>query len=340
MTAQPILQKNWAAQLDDYLIALAYSPDSQRLAALSSAGTLSLFDTGNSTRHHLPAHENGADTLAWLGNTTLATGGQDNLVKFWDAPNAQHTGTSTKQKSPVTQLLKIPNQPQLAAAAGKTLLLLNPDGTSTHTFPELPKTISHIAISPDAQTLAVATFSQIQTYKLPATGNPTAHELLPTGTSTTALLYSPDNRWLVSGNGDSSVILWQTATAEKFRMSGFGGKIDTLAFSPDSTHLATGASTDICIWDCRGPGPEGREPQMLSHDAKITALAFANNSTLATASADGNVQIFLLKNGTFTPALSMKLPAGISTLTWSPDARHLAIGTSTAILYTLQKFAE
>jgi len=48
--------KVWAAQLDDYAIDLAWSPEGRVLAVASAAGPVTLFDRANGRkRHELPA---------------------------------------------------------------------------------------------------------------------------------------------------------------------------------------------------------------------------------------------------------------------------------------------
>ena len=115
------LTKHWAGQLDDYAIDLAWSPNGTQLAAASAAGPVTIFAAEDGARQHeLPGHENGTNVLAWqpsasrpIGTAaesaatsdpaasrrlhaaaTLATGGQDGAVKFWDAAAGQHTGTA------------------------------------------------------------------------------------------------------------------------------------------------------------------------------------------------------------------------------------------------------
>ena len=46
------LTKHWAAQLDDYVIDLAWSPDGSRLAAASAAGPVRLLAAGEGALLH------------------------------------------------------------------------------------------------------------------------------------------------------------------------------------------------------------------------------------------------------------------------------------------------
>src|SRR4051794_26960918 len=60
------LTKHWAAQLDDYAIDLAWSPDGAQLAAASAAGPISLFaSVSGAKQHELPGHDNGTNCIAW-----------------------------------------------------------------------------------------------------------------------------------------------------------------------------------------------------------------------------------------------------------------------------------
>jgi WD40 repeat protein len=82
------LTKHWAAQLDDYVIDLAWSPDGAVLAAASGAGPVRLLEAGGGAAiHELAGHAAGTNALGWNpveGASLLATGGQDGTVKFWD----------------------------------------------------------------------------------------------------------------------------------------------------------------------------------------------------------------------------------------------------------------
>ena len=59
------ITKAWAAQLDDYVIDLAWSPDGRLLAFASAAGPITLFDAHGTRLCELPGHEDGTNTIAW-----------------------------------------------------------------------------------------------------------------------------------------------------------------------------------------------------------------------------------------------------------------------------------
>jgi len=83
-------------------------------------------------------------------------------------------------------------------------------------------------------------------------------------------------------------------------LSGHGGHVKAIAFSPDSALLASVASdTTVKLWDIRDAENNPHELAILTgHTDSIDAVAFRpDGSTLATGSADGSIQLWEMKNG-------------------------------------------
>ena len=333
------LTKHWAASLEDYVIDLGWSADGATLAAASSDGPVTLFAvTDGAVRHPLPGHADGVNALAWHpSQPLLATGGQDDTVKLWDATSGQQTASIPLAAGWIEHLAwgcASPGGPAaLAAAAGRTLVLLNADGSLRHRFAAAPKTISALAWPPAGGCVAAAYFGGVVIWDAE---DYVAQKEFPYANGIHALVWSSDNRWLVSGNQDPSVHLWLPAEDQEFHMSGYETKVKDIAFDHTGRWLATGGGSEGCVWDCQGQGPEGREPTMLPHDARICAVAFQNqHGTLATAAADGSVRLWSPDRRQPLRA-TVKLPAPATKLAWSPDDRHLAIGSETGLVYVLK----
>jgi WD40 repeat protein len=361
------LTKHWAAVLDDYTIDLAWSPDGSRLAAASAAGPVSIFQSQDGAKlHTLPGHDEGTNCLGWqppgpsAATATplqpaalLATGGQDGSVKFWDAAAGQHTGTAALGTAWVEHLawrpIKTPATPPsasdlhpspftlhssiLAAGAGRDLVFLNPDASLRHRFKPAPKTLAAIAWHPQGGALAAAYFGGICLWDA---DDFIAQKEFPYANGIHALVWSPEGRWLVSGNQDPSVHLWLPEEDQEFHMSGYEGKVKELSFDRTGRWLATGGGRDACIWDCQGAGPEGREPAMLPHDAKVCAVAFQKNfGLLATAAEDGSLMLWSPERKQPLRA-TLKMPAAATKIAWSPDDKLLAIGSAKGAVYVLK----
>lgn len=334
------LTKHWASQLDDYAIDLAWSPDGTQLAAASSAGLISLFAaTDGKKRHELPGHPDGTNCLAWSPTSALATGGQDGAVKFWDATTGQHTATAALGRDWIDHLVWVPSSNLghsssiLLAAAGKNLTALRPDATVAHTFKPAAKTITALAAPRQGGCVAAAHFGGVQLWD---TDDFLLQKEFPYANGIHALVWSPDQRWLVSGNQDPSVHLWIPEKDIELHMSGYETKVKHLSYDYTSRWLATSGGRDACIWDCSGEGPEGREPAMLPHDAPICAVAFQNaHGLLATAAQDGTVQLWSPERPKPLRA-TVKMPSAATKLVWSPDDHQLAIGSEKGAVYVLK----
>ncbi|MDE0636983.1 MAG: hypothetical protein OXI43_14190, partial [Candidatus Poribacteria bacterium] len=97
-----------------------------------------------------------------------------------------------------------------------------------------------IAYSPDGSKLAVASSIGVWIYDTQS-----GEELVYTGHTEYAIsiTFSPDGKMLASGNGDSTLRLWDVATGEEKRtLRGHTGNAFSVAFSPDGKTIASGGS--------------------------------------------------------------------------------------------------
>ena len=289
-----------------------------------------------------------APGLRPLTSGLLASCGQDGSVRFWDGASGIQTAEAKIASgawaelvawrpfagSPVSGItnpvlaagspVSGTRNPVLAAAAGRKLVLLNPDGSVAHAFPDAPKTLSALAWHPQGGAVAAAWYGGVCLWDA---DDHRAQKEYAYGNAIAALVWSPDGRWLVAGAQDNAVHLWLPAENEEFHMSGYETKVRELSFSPDSRWLATGGARDACVWDCSGGGPEGREPLALPHADRVCAVAFQHaHDLLATAANDHEVNLWSPTRRQPLVATA-KLTAPASKLGWSPDDTRLAIGS-------------
>lgn len=356
--------KHWAAALDDYAIDVAWSPDGTLLAAASAAGGVTLYDAATgAVKHALAGHEDGANCLAWAPTfvagvanpgipnspgsptppTILATGGQDGFVRLWNAATGAPLAEVKLGNAWVEHLAW--QDGVLFAAAGRKLVALRPDGTIAHTFPDAPKTISALAASPISSpqpstltsqppVIAAACFGHVAIWHATKF---TAEKAFPYGNAIYALAWSPDRRWLVAGCHDNAVHLWAPAEQDlELHMSGYETRLKELSFSHDSKWLATGGGRDACVWDCSGAGPEGREPLLLPHNARVTAVAYQHaHSLLAAGAANGEFTLWMPTRKNPMVA-EVTMPSAATKFAWRHDDALLAVGTEKGNLFVFR----
>lgn len=135
--------------------------------------------------------------------------------------------------------------------------------------------------------------------------------------------YSPDGRLLAVGISEAVSLHDATTLDDRGTWFDHTGKITSLAWSADSTLLASGASddNDIRIWDAA----TGRVLRRLSgHTGWIRSLAFAPSGTLlASGSTDQTVRIWDAATGQLVATLSGHT-GFIGGVTFSPDSATLA----------------
>ena len=100
-----------------------------------------------------------------------------------------------------------------------------------------------------------------------------------------AVALSPDDRFVLSGGGDSKARLWDTFTgAEIRRFEGHTGNISSVAFSPDGRRVLTGGSDTLDsadhsarLWDIETGQEIGRFD---SHGDSIRSVAFSHDGQM------------------------------------------------------------
>ena len=324
----PSLQRRYSAQLADHVITLAWSPDGQTLAAASVSGPVTLYDsrTGNG-RQFLAGHGFGTTALSWHPQGKwLASAGQDGQVKLWNPANGQLDRALDGGASWVERVAWDSTGTWLAAAAGRTVRLWDATGQLLHEYGPHPSTVADIQWKPGKAELASAAYGQL------ALWSPERTE--PAGIfcwkgSQLRLAWSPDGKYIATGDQDCTVHFWCVATAKDLMMSGYPTKVRELAWDPTGRYLATGGGSTPCVWDVSGKGPEGTEPvQLEGHANNVTALAFQHaGPLLASAGAEG-LTILWHPEKTRRPLARATLSAAITQLAWSPEDQRLAVGTS------------
>jgi WD40 repeat protein len=282
----------WTLQLLDHVSALSVSPDGRLLVAGSLGGDTVVANTmTGSVTAKLAEHPLGVLCAGWAPDgSRVAVGGQDGVLAIAD-PDGHSPGVY-RGDGWVSSLAWSPPGDRIAAAIGRSVVVMDVDATVTATYPDHPSTVTCLAWAPNGRRVAAGCYGGVAVYDPVRDAGPVRR--LAWKGSLLALAYSPDGKWLVSGNQDASVHLWRLANTEELEMSGYAAKVEHLAFDPTGRWLAVAGVGETSVWDMAGKGPSGRRPTSLAgHARRVTALAWDTKGVrLATGSADGFIAIW------------------------------------------------
>ena len=322
---------------EDHILDLTWSSCGSWLAAAEVSGPIHCLQAGQLCRTW-PGHALGTTSLAWKPDQTLlASCGQDGFVRFWEADAESAVRTSPAPDRWSTRLAWHRKGKWLAVAGGRQVAFYQEDGSLDSTTEAHCSTLSDLAWMSHDLTCITAGYQGLQTWS-PGKNKP--WQRYHWQGSSVRLAVSPNQHFIATGDQDRTVHFWRRkkpSSDDSAMMSGFAGKVEQLSWDSESRYLATGGSSDVCLWDCLLPGPEGREPRVLkgNPEAFITAVAFQPKGPwLASGNEVGELCLWRPLHEK-EPVWQWKLESSISALAWSPRGERLAIGCAEGQIYVL-----
>lgn len=325
------LEPTWSAQSPGYVEDLAFSPRGDLLAAASVEGPVTVFDGATGEQlSQLPGHGFGTTSISFsLDGRLLASAGQDGKVRLWDPVTGGELCALDGGSAWVEKVNFSPDGRYLASAAGKRIRMWKPHGGEAGPEPlwesaDHESTVTDVSWKPgSSKELVSAAYGGLTFYK-PATPEPLRR--FEWKGSTLAMEWSPNGKYIATGDQDSTVHFWIVGTGEDLQMFGYPTKVRELSWDPTSRYLATGGGPGVTVWDCSGKGPAGTTPITLEgHEDYVSDLAFQHRGPLlASAGQDGIIALW--RPGTRSPVALTACDTGAARLAWSPNDSGLAVG--------------
>ena len=337
---------------------VAFSPNGKILATGSSGGA-QLWDLVNLRRIGPPlggGTGSSSPVVAFSPNgKILAVGRNDGTVHLWNVATRQQSGEplGVKTGDVITSIAFSPRGRMLAVISNSTARVWN---LSTHQPIKSFLTgggaasLTAAAFSPDGKLLAtggvdggarlwdVATGQQV--------GSPLNHD--PAGV-VVSVAFSPDGKILATGgfshatmgsdNHSGALRLWNVATGQQIGaplVDSTTGPIESVAFSPDGTTLATGSSDGTArLWNVTAGKQTGNTINS-PINSPVASVAFSpDGTTLATGSSDGTARLW---NVTAGRPIGRPLNANdaVYSVAFSPDGKSITTANANG---TEQKWA-
>ncbi|HEX3557709.1 MAG TPA: caspase family protein [Pyrinomonadaceae bacterium] len=335
------------------IVSLAFSPDGRALAAGTMEKTIKLFDTSAwAETLTLAGHQNQVTSLAFgADGRTLASGGKDGALKLWDVSTGRELRALAGHTGLVKSLAFSPDGRLLASASfdGTVKLWKTADGGEARTLRSFEGKPVAVSFKTDGRSLLAASSDRTARVFDTATWNESrvwhgdGGEATGVAPSEVAA-FSPDERLLVTSNGDKTVQLRDLSASEPGDAASSGGAagdgtrvfesyssgVYATAFSADRHWFATGnKDKTIRVWEIA----TGRKVRTLTgHTGWVTSIAFSPDSKwLASASLSGAVKLWDNETGREAHALEGHTES-VNAVAFSPDSRWLATASGDATI--------
>lgn len=302
---------------DDHILHLAWNADGSRLLATPATGEILIVGGDAQILDKLQGHGMGNGESAWVWDEP-ATCGFNGVVRIGSRDWKPGRGLIERVKAS-------PDGKFLAAAQGKSLHILDQDGNESLSLRDLETSVVDFAWNPSrSREIATAGAGGATLWRL---GQKKPFARFDWGGASLRVGWSPDGRWLATGDQTPSVHVYDIPRDYPLHIQGFEGKVQALAFSSDSKQLATAGSPVVTVWPMTGKkGPDGATPiQVEGCESPAQALAFSSKGLLAIGDGAGTLLVITFEKGQFRRKRS-NLESGISALAWHPSQPILAIG--------------
>jgi WD40 repeat protein/tRNA A-37 threonylcarbamoyl transferase component Bud32 len=200
----------------------------------------------------------------------LATGGQDQVVRLWDAATGGEIRTLARLTDPVPDVVFSRDGHQVAACSGPTVRVWDAlSGREVLVLKGHSALIQRLAFSPDGRWIATGGNDHTARVWDVATGRE-VHNLGAHQYPVLGVAFSPDSRRLATvASGGDAVKVWDLLTEQEIlTLDRWGDYCYDIAFSPDGLRLAVAGGRyrahkqgiaiqdEVRIWDARPLTPE------------------------------------------------------------------------------------
>jgi len=294
---QPV--QSWQAS-PDWVLSLAFSPDSQVLVTGSADNTIQEWDLQGNSLDIFKGHGNLVRSVNYSpdGNI-LASGSGDSTVKFW---RSNSINQKIVQPEAINSVSFSPEggaiAPELGSiiatgSADQLVRLWKKSGNGYTLFKTLAghtEEVNSVVFSHGGQLLA--TGSDDRTVRLWTSQGEVIRTIVAHNQPVTSLAFSKDDRLIVSGSQDKTAKVWNTEGALIATLVGHEDRVNTVAFSQYGQLIATGSDDQtVKLWTLDGELLR----TFVGNNASVNYLAFsADGKFLAVATNKGTIKLWNL----------------------------------------------
>jgi WD40 repeat protein len=282
---------------------IAISRDGQLIASGSTDKQVSVWNAVTQALIlKLSEHSDSINAMEFIGNQHLISSSSDHTVHIWDLI----TETSAKWRD------------------------VGYNGSSDGIMH--PQKITPVVVSSDNLFVASASWNDVYCSKV--VGNSITHTSLKGHKGqVTAVAFSPDQAYIVSGSKDNTVCIWKVQSRKQSAnpMVGHRDEITSVGYSHNNEIVASGSrDKTIRIWN----GKTGSFIKQLSgSDGAVLAVAFSpSDDYIAAGSSNNTIHIWNVKTGEKVKTLYGHT-APVSFVAYSTDSMYIMSNDSPHVMY-------
>jgi len=267
----------------------------------------------------IPVHGGGILCAASDG-ARIVTGGDDGKVVAL-SPNGEVAVLATDPKRRWIDNVALHPDGAVAWSAGKTAFVRSAR-VEEKSF-AMPSTVGGLAFAPKGLRLAVAHYNGVTLWFPNMAANP---EFLEWAGSHLGVMFSPDNRFLVTAMHEPALHGWRLADNRHMRMTGYPGRVRSMSWSAGGKALATSGADTVIMWPFASKdGPMGKEPAMLAPlQARVSVVGcHPKQDILAAGYSDGTILMVRLNDGAEI-LVRRNGTAPVTALAWNAKGTMLA----------------
>ena len=181
----------------------------------------------------------------------IASSGEDNTIKVWDAATGMEVMTISGHRSPIRSVVFSPDGKEIVSGSSDKAIKVwdGATGDERMTLHGHENVVESVSFSPAGRRIFSRSRNSIKVWDA-ATG----HELTTfhghvDGIFSMAL--SPDGERIVSDGWDGAVKVWDAVTGDELKtLNGHEGNVYSVAFSPDGKRIVSGShDKTVRVWD-------------------------------------------------------------------------------------------
>jgi len=208
-----------------------------------------------------------------------------------------------------------------AWSAGKTAFVRSGKGEEKSL--DVVSTVGGLAFAPKGLRLAVAHYNGVTLWFPNMAAKP---EVLEWAGSHLGVVFSPDNKFLVTAMHEPALHGWRLADNRHMRMTGYPGRVRSMSWSAGGKALATSGADTVILWPFASKdGPMGKEPAMLAPlQARVSVVAcHPRQDVFASGYSDGTILMVRLTDGAEI-LVRRRGTAPVAALAWNARGTLLA----------------